>query len=136
MGAGYGVVGDPFVGGAAGFGGAVVFHSFNAAALRIDDKRPRARRVHGFADPAGRVLSFHLFVDFFVMQEGACPVCRQDRVKVMSGHVAMAESGAVGHAFVAVVQGVGNGVEEIGGRRVGSSGVGLCSMGRWDWKDF
>jgi hypothetical protein len=32
----------------------------------------------------------------------------------MVGHIAMAESSAVGHAFVAVVQGVGNGVEEIG----------------------
>ena len=76
---GYGVVGDPFAGGAAGFGGAVVFYSLNDAALRTDDEGPRARRVHGFVDPTCRLLGLlHLFVDFLVMQEGACPVCRQD----------------------------------------------------------
>ena len=32
----------------------------------------------------------------------------------MGGHVAVAEASAVGHSLVAVINGVGNGVEEVG----------------------
>ena len=64
---GYGVVGGPFVDGAVALGGAVVLRPLDNTALWGNDKRPRTRRVHSIANPAGRLLSLHLLVDFFVM---------------------------------------------------------------------
>ena len=72
---GYGVVGDIFVGGAAGFGRAVVFHSLDNTTLWVDDKGPSARRLHRVVDPAGLLFCLHLLVDFLMVQESTSPVC-------------------------------------------------------------